>query len=68
MTDVLDPNEGEKNTGSGVPQRGDEGTDSRPVEFHPVDAPMQPEGSEYDDPNAKASDAKFDVEETNEKE
>lgn len=53
MTDVLDPNEG---------------TDSRATEFHPVDAPTQPEGREYDDPNAKASDAKFDVEETNEKE
>jgi hypothetical protein len=59
----------EKTQGAtGVPQEGDEGRDSRPTEFQPVDAPTQPEGREYDDPNAKASDADFDAEETNKKE
>lgn len=51
---------------TGVPQEGDEGKDSRPTEFQPVDNPVQPEGGEYENVDAKKSDADFDVEERNE--
>lgn len=62
--------EGDQNRGTGVPQEGDEGQNSPPVQAQqPVDAPRH-EQDDFDgvDVNAKESSADYDAEETNTKE